>query len=72
MNRAKIPPIINTRVNPTRDQRTLVHFKDQDITNPKWSCYDGLVTSVSDFVKWHKKTNVLAIVLETLNIHQAN
>jgi hypothetical protein len=66
MNRAKIPPIINTRVNPTRDQRTLVHFKDQDITNPKWSCYDGLVTSIADFIKWQKKTNVLAIVLETL------
>ena len=66
MNRIRVPPIINTRVNPTRDQRTLVHFKDQDITNPKWSCYDGLVTSVNDYIKWHKKTNVLAIVLDTL------
>ena len=66
MSRIKVPPIINTRVNPTRDQRTLVHFKDQDTTNSKWSCYDGLVSSVPDYIKWYKKTNVLAIVLETL------
>jgi len=63
MIRGKVPPIINTRVNPVRDQRALVHFKDQDITQPKWSCYDGLVSCIADYIKWHKKTNVLGIVL---------
>ena len=67
MSRPRVPPIINTRVVPTRDQRALIHFKDQDSTQPKWSCYDGVVTTVADYVKWHKKTNVLAIVLDSLS-----
>ena len=70
--RAKVPPIINTHVVPAKDNRTLVVYRNQDITNSKWSCWDGLVTSVSDAFKWHEKVNLVALVLNELSVADFN
>jgi hypothetical protein len=59
---AKIPRIINCKPVVKRDCRTLVWLQD-GIPDTKINVYDGLVTSMSDFVKWHKKTRILAFIL---------
>ena len=61
--RPAIPPIINTRAAPIKNRRTLVHFTNQDVSHPKWSQWDGIVTSIEDYVRWAKKTHITAAVL---------
>jgi hypothetical protein len=75
----KIPPIINCRPITTKDNRTLIWLHD-GIPDTKISAYDGIVSSVSDLLKWHKKTNILALILveltavdfELLRSHKVN
>jgi hypothetical protein len=59
----KIPPIINSRTIPYRDSSTLIWYKDQDRTNKKYKLWTGIVTSLSDYVKWCSSVPILAVVL---------
>jgi len=58
----KVPPIVNCRPITKKNNRTLVWLHDA-IPEKKINAYDGIVTSVADLLKWHKKTNILSIVL---------
>jgi hypothetical protein len=77
--KTKVPPIVNCKPIVRKDNRTLVWLHDA-IPNTKIESYDGIVTSVTDMVKWHKKANILALVLmecsaadfEVLRKHKCN
>ncbi len=60
-----VPPIINCRPVVKKDLRTLVWLHDA-IPETKIRVHDGIVTSVQDYLKWHTKTNVLALILTEL------
>ena len=59
---AKIPRIINCKPVVKRDCRSIVWLQD-GIPDTKINVYDGIVTSISDFIKWHKKTHIVALIL---------
>jgi len=60
-----VPPIINCRPVVKRDLRTLVWLHD-GIPEAKIRVYDGIVTSVQDYLKWQKKTQIHAVILTEL------
>ena len=66
--RPVVPPIINTRVAPTKNRRTLVHFGAQDVAHPRWAQWDGVVSSVADFVRWSDKARVIAAVIRDCDV----
>jgi hypothetical protein len=59
-----VPPIINCRPVVKKDLRTLVWLHDA-IPDAK-RVHDGIVTSIQDYIKWHTKTTVLALILMEL------
>ena len=62
----KIPPIINCKPVIRKDARTLVWLHD-GIPETKIGAHDGIVTSIADLLKWHVKTNILALILTELS-----
>ena len=60
--RPGIPPIVNCRTIPQRDNRTLVWLKNQPLTT-KWGSWNGAVSSVADFETWAPRCHLLALVL---------
>ena len=60
-----VPPIINCRPVVRKDRRTLV-WLHEGLPEAKIRIHDGIVTSVQDYIKWHKKTLINAVVLTEL------
>jgi hypothetical protein len=64
--KTKIPPIINCKPIIKKDSRTLVWLHDA-IPDTKINAYDGIVTSIADFEKWHTKTSIMGLILTSLS-----
>jgi len=62
----KVPPIINCRPVIKKDLRTLVWLNDA-IPDAKINVYDGIVTSVADYLKWYTKTTIIGLVLTEMS-----
>jgi len=58
----KVPPIINCKPIIKKDNRTLVWLHDA-IPSTKINVYDGIVSSIADYMKWQSKTNIIGVVL---------
>jgi len=61
---ASSPKLMTLNAPTVRNQRTLIWLQNQK-SNPLWSRWDSVVTSLADYRKWAKKSKVVGIILTT-------
>lgn len=63
--RPNVPRIIRSNTVPYKDGSTLVWYKkdEQDVANPRWKWWDGVVTSLADLEAWCTHVHMRAYVL---------
>lgn len=62
-----IPKIIRVKNFTSKENTTLFWANTQNVHEQKWSCWDAVVTSIADYLKWKDHTHVAFLVLHTVS-----